>query len=273
MKKIIPVILLLFAAAAAWGQTTVRGVVLDQSGEPVIGAGVVQVGSTTNGVVTDLDGGFTINVPATALLEVSCIGFKTQQVAVEGQTNLRIILAQDAEMLDDVVVVAFGKMKREAFTGSASTMKSEELAKVQSSNATQALAGRIPGVQITNTSGQFGSSPSITIRGIGSFSSDTSPLIVVDGMPFDGDLNLINAADIESMTVLKDAASNALYGARGANGVVMITTKRGKSSDAKITFDSKWGVNSNALQLYNTTNTQEFYETYYKTIYNQAILD
>ena len=213
------------------------------------------MGSTTNGVVSDLDGNFAISVPATATLEVSCVGYVTRQVPVDGQTRLTIILEEDAEMLDDVVVVAFGKMKREAFTGSAGVMKSDELAKAQVSNATQALAGRVAGVQINNTSGQLGSSPSITIRGIGSYSSDTSPLIVVDGMPYDGDLNLINSADIESMTVLKDAASNALYGARGANGVIMITTKRGQAGDAKVTFDVKWGVNANALQLYETTNT------------------
>ena len=273
MKRFILVILFLAATVAVWGQTTVRGVVQDSSGQPVVGAGVIQAGSSTNGVVTDLDGNFTINVPATASLDVSCVGYVSKQVAVNGQSNLTIVLEEDATLLDDVVVVAFGKMKREAFTGSAGVMKSEELSKAQVSNAAQALAGRVAGVQINNTSGQLGSSPTITIRGIGSYSSDTSPLIVVDGMPYDGDLNLINSADIESMTVLKDAASNALYGARGANGVIMITTKRGQAGDAKVTFDAKWGVNTNALQLYNTVDTQQFYETYYKTIYNQALLD
>ena len=273
MKRFFLALLFLAATVVAYGQTTVRGVVRDASGQPVVGAGILQAGSTTNGVVSDLDGAFVISVPSTATLEVSCVGYVTKQVAVDGQTRLTIVLEEDAEMLEDVVVVAFGKMKREAFTGSAGVMKSEELAKAQVTNATQALAGRVAGVQINNTSGQLGSSPSITIRGIGSYSSDTSPLIVVDGMPYDGDLNLINSADIESMTVLKDAASNALYGARGANGVIMITTKRGQAGDAKVTFDAKWGLNTNALQLYDTVDTQQFYETYYKTIYNQAILD
>lgn len=273
MKKLALLFAVLALSLSAWAQTTVKGVVVDSANLPVIGAGVFQVGNTTNGAVTDLDGQFSINVPSTAKLQVSCVGYATKEVAVDGRTQLTIVLEEDAELLDDVVVVAFGKMKKEAFTGSAGTMNAEELAKAQVSNAAQALAGRVAGVQLNNTSGALGASPSITIRGVGSIYSDTQPLIVVDGMPFDGDLNLINSSDIESMTVLKDAASNALYGARGANGVIMITTKKGKSGDAKVTVDAKWGVNSNALQLYNTTNTAEFYETYYKTLYNQYILD
>ena len=274
MKRFCLLLLSLLATTAIWGQTAVSGVVQDSSGQPIVGAGVVQVGSATNGVMTNLDGAFSISVPAGSVLEISCVGYVTKRVTVESaQSNLTIVLDEDSEMLDDVVVVAFGKMKREAFTGSAATIKADELTKAQSTNAAQALAGRIPGLQINNTSGQLTSSPSITIRGIGSIYSDTQPLIVVDGMPYDGDLNLLNSSDIESMTVLKDAASNALYGARGANGVIMITTKRGSTGDAKVTFDAKWGVNSNALQLYKTTNTAQFYETYYQTIYNQAILD
>lgn len=273
MKKLFFVVLSLILSVSVWAQTTVKGVVVDPAGQPVIGAGVVQVGNASNGAVTDLDGTFTVKVPSNASLQVSCVGYASQTVAVNGQTQIKIVLTEDSEMLSDVVVVAFGQMKKEAFTGSAGTMKSDELAKAQVSNAAQALAGRVAGVQITNSSGQMGSSPSITIRGVGSIYSDTQPLIIVDGMPYDGDLNLINSSDIESMTVLKDAASNALYGARGANGVIMITTKKGKSGDAQITFDAKWGVNTNALQLYNTTNTQEFYETYYQTLYNQNIIN
>ena len=274
MKRFCLLLLSLLATTAIWGQTAVSGVVQDSSGQPIVGAGVVQVGSATNGVMTNLDGAFSISVPVRSVLEISCVGYVTKRVTVESaQSNLTIVLEEDTQMLDDVVVVAFGKMKREAFTGSAATIKADELTKAQSTNATQALAGRIPGLQINNTSGQLTSSPSITIRGIGSIYSDTQPLIVVDGMPYDGDLNLLNSSDIESMTVLKDAASNALYGARGANGVIMITTKRGNTGEAKVTFDAKWGVNTNALQLYKTTNTAQFYETYYQTIYNQAILD
>lgn len=273
MKKLSFLFAALMLSLGAWAQTTVKGVVVDSSDQPVIGAGIVEAGKTGNGVVTGLDGEFTIKVPATAILQVSCIGYASKEVPVSGNTELRIVLQEDSELLDDVVVVAFGKMTREAFTGSAGTMKSDDLEKAQVTNAAQALAGRVAGVQINNTSGQLGSSPSITIRGIGSIYSDTQPLIVVNGMPFDGDLNLINSSDIESMTVLKDAASNALYGARGANGVIMITTKNGKAGDAKVTVDAKWGVNSNALQLYDTVDAAGFYENYYKTFYNQYILD
>ena len=261
--------MLLASTIVAWGQTTVRGVVQDSSGQPLVGAGILQLGTTPpHGVVSDLNGEFSINVPSTATLEFSCVGYVSQQIPVNGRNNLTVVLEEDAELLDDVVVVAFGKMKKEAFTGSAGVMKSEDLLRSQQSNAAQALAGRVAGVQITNSSSQPGSSPSITIRGVGSISSDTEPLIIVDGMPYDGDINLLNSSDIESMTVLKDAASNALYGARGANGVIMITTRRGQSGKAKISVDAKWGVNQNGLPHYETVNTQQFYELYYKMLYN-----
>lgn len=272
MKKILFVLASLFVAIAASAQTKVSGVVLDSSEQPVIGAGIVQVGKTSNGTVSDIDGTFTLTVPENASIQVSCIGYATKVVKIEGgSTQIRIILEENAELLTDVVVVAFGQMKKEAFTGSAGTMKAEDLSKAQVTNAASALAGRVAGLQINNSSSQLGSSPSITIRGVGSISSDTEPLIVVDGMPFDGDLSLINTNDIESMTVLKDAASNALYGARGANGVIMITTKRATSSDARITFDAKWGANRKGLRNYKTTNAQQFFETYYNMLYNTYI--
>ena len=271
MKKVFLLIVSLFFAVNALAQTKVKGVVVDSSNQPLIGAGIVQVGNTTNGTVSDIDGSFSLNVPETASLQVSCVGYTTKIVNIEGRTQLTIILDENSELLNDVVVVAFGQMKKEAFTGSAGTMKSEELAKVQVTNAASALAGRVAGLQINNSSSQLGSSPSITIRGVSSISSGTEPLIVIDGMPFDGDLNLVNTNDIETMTVLKDAASNALYGARGANGVIMITTKRATSSDAKITFDAKWGVNQKGLRNYKTTNAREFFETYYNMLYNTYV--
>ena len=260
--------------AASVNQNTrkVTGVVKDENGEPVIGASVVEVG-TTNGIMTDMDGKFELSVKANGSLQVSYVGFVTQTIKPGNKNNIQIILQEDNQALDEVVVVAFGKSTKEAFTGSAGIMKSDDLLKAQVSNPAQALAGRVAGVQLSNSSSQPGSSPSITIRGFGSISSDTEPLIVVDGMPFDGDLNLINSNDIESMTVLKDAASNALYGARGANGVIMITTKKGKNGDAKVSVDAKWGANSNGLQNYKTTNAQQFYETYYKMLYNYYITE
>lgn len=241
--------------SASINQSTrkVTGVVKDANGEAIIGASVVEVG-TTNGIMTDLDGKFELSIPSGASLQISYVGYVTQNVKPGNKNNIQIVLQEDSQALDEVVVVAFGKSTKEAFTGSAGVMKADDLLKAQVSNPASALAGRVAGVQLSNTSSQPGSSPSITIRGFGSISSDTEPLIVVDGMPFDGDLNLINSNDIESMTVLKDAASNALYGAHGANGVIMITTKKGKSGDARVTVDAKWGSNSNGLQNYKTTN-------------------
>lgn len=260
------------AASVSQSVRKITGVVKDENGEPVAGASVVEVG-TTNGIMTDLDGRFTLTVGSGASLQISYVGFVTQTVKPGNKSEIHITLKEDNQALDEVVVVAFGKSTKEAFTGSAGVVKTDELLKAQVSNPTQALAGRVAGVQLTNSSSQPGSSPSITIRGFGSISSDTEPLIVVDGMPFDGDLNLINTNDIESMTVLKDAASNALYGARGANGVIMITTKKGKTGDARVSVDAKWGSNSNGLQNYKTTNAQQFYETYYKMLYNYYVTE
>lgn len=250
----------------------VTGIVKDEKGEAVIGASVVEVG-TSNGVITDMDGRFELSINPTHSLQISYVGYVTQTIQPGKRTNLQVVLQEDNQALDEVVVVAFGKMTKEAFTGSAGVMKSDDLLKAQVTNPAEALAGRVAGVQLSNTSSQLGSSPSITIRGFGSISSDTEPLIVVDGMPFDGNLNLINSNDIESMTVLKDAASNALYGARGANGVIMITTKKGKNGDAKVSFDAKWGANSNGLKNYKTTDARQFYETYYKMLYNYYVTE
>ncbi|MDE7443738.1 MAG: TonB-dependent receptor plug domain-containing protein, partial [Muribaculaceae bacterium] len=272
MQKALSLLFCLMCTVCSWA-ITVKGVVSDEAGEPIIGATVVEVGNAKNGTATDVNGAFAINVPPSASLQVSYVGYITKIVKLAGQSNITVTLEENAKALDEVVVVAFGKMKKEAFTGSAGVMNADELGKVQVTNAAQALAGRVAGVQINNASGQAGATPTITIRGIGSISSSTEPLIVVDGMPFDGDLSLINPNDIESMTVLKDAASNALYGARGANGVIMITTKRGNTGEARVSFDAKWGVNTNGLQKYQKMNSQQFYENFYRTLYNYYITD
>ena len=249
----------------------VRGLVKANDGTPIIGASVV-VSGTTNGVSTDRNGNFSIKAPADGSLSVSYIGYRNQNVSINKKTFVEIVLEPDIVGIDDVIVVAFGQQKRESFTGSAGIIKSDEIGLAQNSNPINALSGRVAGVQLNSSSGQFGESPSLTIRGVGSISSGTEPLYIVDGMPYDGNLDRINPQDIESMTVLKDAASNALYGARGANGVVMITTKKGKAGEASITVDAKWGVNSSALQSYDyIKNPKEWYETYYKGLYNKYI--
>ena len=249
-------------------QLQITGTVKDQTGTPVAGATILIEG-TTNGSTSNADGSYTITAPSDAKLLISFIGYQPQQIAVAGKTRIDITLQEDSQAIDDVIVVAFGTAKKEAFTGSATVIKSDDIAKSQQSNVAQALAGKVAGVQLTNTSGQPGSSPEIRIRGFSSLNAGNSPLWIVDGMPYSGDLNNLNPNDIESMTVLKDAASNALYGARGANGVVMITTKKAKSKEAVITFDAKWGVNSRAVKDYEyITDPAQFYEVHYNALKN-----
>lgn len=249
-------------------QLQITGTVKDQTGTPVAGATILIEG-TTIGSTSNADGSYTISAPSDAKLLISFIGYQPQQIAVAGKTRIDITLKEDSQAIDDVIVVAFGTAKKEAFTGSATVIKSDDIAKSQQSNVAQALAGKVAGVQLTNTSGQPGSSPEIRIRGFSSLNAGNSPLWIVDGMPYSGDLNNLNPNDIESMTVLKDAASNALYGARGANGVVMITTKKAKSKEAVINFDAKWGVNSRAVKDYEyITDPAQFYEVHYNALKN-----
>ena len=249
-------------------QLQVTGTVKDHAGKPVAGATILVQG-TTAGTTSNADGSYAIAAPANGTLLVSFIGYQSQQIAVGSKTRIDIVLKEDTQAIDDVIVVAFGTAKKEAFTGSAAVLKADDIAKTQQSNVAQALAGKVAGVQLTNTSGQPGKSPEIRIRGFSSLNADNKPLWIVDGMPYSGDLNNLNPNDVESMTVLKDAASNSLYGARGANGVVMITTKKAKSNEAVITVDAKWGINSRAVKDYEyITNPAQFYETHYGALKN-----
>lgn len=200
-------------------------------------------------------------------LLISFIGLQSQEVAVKPVVN--VVLKSDAEVLDEVVVTAYGTSTKGSFTGSASVMKADKIEKRQVSNVSNALAGAVAGVQILSNNGQPGESAKVRIRGVGSINAGTDPLYVVDGVPYDGDLSSINSADIESMTVLKDAASTALYGARGANGIIMITTKKGTSGKARVNFDAKWGVNSRAVKNYDVmTSPKNYMEKAYEAIYN-----
>lgn len=184
--------------------------------------------------------------------------------------NLKVVLRTNSEMLDEVMVVAFGTAKKSAFTGSAKVVDAEKLEQSQVTSITNALAGAVPGVTMTSSDGAPGSTSSIKIRGFSSINAGNDPLIVVDGAPYAGDLANLNPNDVESMTVLKDAASNALYGARGANGVIIITTKRAsQKGDAIVTFDAKWGANTRALQKYEViTDPGQFYEVHYGAMKN-----
>ena len=252
-------------------QTKVNGTVTSQEdGQPVIGATVLVVG-TQVATVTDADGRFTLTVPAgKSTLRITYVGM--EPIEVSARANMRIVLSSDNRALDEVIVVAFGTAKKSAFTGSAKVVGATELAQSQVTSVTNALAGAVPGVQLTSPSGDPSASSTIRIRGFGSLNAGKDPLIIVDGAPYSGDLGNLNPNDVESMTVLKDAASNALYGARGANGVIMITTKKAKFGEAKVTFDAKYGWNTRALQHYETINSPEqYYEMQYAAVRNYRL--
>lgn len=256
-----------FLAYATAQNRQISGTVSDANGHPVAGATVI-VDGTSLGTTTNTAGEYTLSAPVNGTLVVTFVGFEPQQLPIAGKTRINVTMKEDAQAIDDVIVVAFGTAKKEAFTGSAAVIKSDEIAKVQTSNVATALVGRVAGVQTSSTSGDLGKTPSIRVRGFGSINAGKEPLWIVDGMPYEGNLNNLNTNDIESMTVLKDAASNALYGARGANGVIMVTTKKAKSGDAVVTIDAKWGVNSKALEEYDViTSPAQYYETHFKALY------
>ena len=256
---------LLLCVGSALAQTKVSGTVLSQEdGQPIIGAAVKVVGTST-GLLTDVNGKFTVTLPAGKdQLEITYLGMEPQ--TVKAKNGMRVFMKTDAKVVDEVIVVAFGTAKKSAFTGAAKAVGSEDIALAQTTSVTGALAGNVAGVQLTQSSGSPSGSPTIRIRGFSSLNAGKDPLIIVDGAPYSGDMANINPNDVESMTVLKDAASNALYGARGANGVVMITTKKAKSGDAVVTFDAKYGWNSKALQQYDIiTDPAAYYETWIPT--------
>ena len=260
---------LFLMTGVALAQSTVSGTVVDNNGDPVVGA-AVRVDGTKTGTVTDVNGHFSIAAPANSKLTVSYLGMKEQTVKA-GQ-NIKVTLSDDQHNLDEVMVVAYGKQKKSSFTGSAAEIKADKLADRQVANLTQALSGEVAGVQVTVPSGKPGETASVRIRGIGSFSSSNAPLYVVDGVPYDGDISAINPNDIASLTVLKDAAANALYGARGANGVILVTTKSGQSGEAQVTFDAKIGHESRAVSNYDVIKSPATYmEKAYEAIYNSGI--
>ena len=234
------------AIGAAAQSKTVSGTVIDQTGEPVIGANVLVKG-TANGVITDLDGRFTLsNVPNNGTISISFIGYKDQEISVAGKTNFQVTLQEDNAMLDEVVVVGYGVQKKSDVTGAMARVGSEELNTRPVNNAFEALQGKAAGVDITSSE-RPGTIGSVRIRGNRSISASSSPLYVVDGVPLSaGGIETINPRDIESIDILKDASSTAIYGSRGANGVVLVTTKRGKAG--KLTLNYSGSVTSETLK-------------------------
>lgn len=226
---------------------TVKGNVKDSFGDPVIGATVMEKG-TQNGTVTDIDGNFTINLQKAGQLAISYVGMKSQTVDVKGKSTVEITMEDDNTTLNDVVVVGYGVMKKKDLTGAVASVKTEELSKVATANALQAMQAKVPGIDLQQSDGQAGAGVSIKLRGNRSILASNSPLILVDGVEYGSTLD-IPASEIESMDVLKDAASTAIYGSKGANGVVIITTKRGKSGKTNVGFNAYLSFNSAANVL------------------------
>lgn len=249
----------------------VTGVVLSSdNNQPVAGA-TIRIEGTNKGTSTDTDGKFILNNldPGERKLIISYIGMETRVENV--RPEMRILLTHKTNVMNEVMVVAYGTSKRSAFTGSVTVINADEIARTQTTNVMQALAGKVPGLQMTSGMGEPGmENNSYLIRGIGSINASTGPLIVLDGMPYSGSWNDINPSDVASISVLKDAAANALYGARGANGVIIITTKQAKSGNAVVSASANWGVNTRGTIDYDyIKNPGLYYEIQYKALYNE----
>lgn len=239
-------------------EKTITGTVNDQDGVPMPGVNILVVG-TTNGTQTDFDGNFTINANQGDELRFSYIGQKTVDITVGASNTMDVQLEEDAQALEEVIVVGYGTTTKQSFTGSVKQIDSELLERKSVSNVSQALTGESAGVRVINTSGQPGEAATIRIRGFGSVNGNRDPLYVVDGVPYSGNINALNPSDIASTTILKDASATAIFGARGANGVVVINTKRGRSGSDYIEVETKTGQNFSLLPRYNTIKSPEQY--------------
>ena len=267
MKKLSLLFVVLLASLQLSAQTQLKGTVLDGSmnDEPMIGASVIVKGTSAGGV-TDLDGNFSITVPkGHNQIVVSCVGYKSETVNISGKTFVKVILKEDAALMDEVVVIGYGSMKKSDLSGALSQLKGEDLMKGGAIDVAHGMQGKIAGVQIQQSDGAPGGGMSIVVRGTNSFSTSSQPLYIVDGVPFDSGsmpsngatqteqgsnpLSMLNPHDIENIEVLKDASATAIYGSRGANGVVIITTKRGKSGKPKVEFSGSWGWSKITKQI------------------------
>jgi TonB-linked SusC/RagA family outer membrane protein len=223
---------------------TVSGTVTDENNEPVIGATIIVSGDPTRGTVTDMNGKYTLsNVPVDGALEFRYVGMKTQVIPVNGRTTIDVVMVPEVEILEEVVVIGYGTQRREAVTGSVASIRGDVLREVPSSNITQALQGRIPGVEMSQVSTKPGSPMQIRIRGTRSLTASNDPLIVLDGIPFAGSISDINPNDIKSIDILKDASATAIYGSRGANGVILVTTHRGTiGQKPQVSYSGYYGI-------------------------------
>jgi len=275
MKRITIIVLFLFLGmhfAFAQGKTITGKVTSATDGSTIPGVQVVVKGTTT-GITTDMNGEYSLMVPQSAtILEFSYIGMIKQEVALTGQTVINVVMKDDMLLLDEVVVVGYGTTTKQSFTGTVKTIKSENVESKSISNVSQALAGEVAGVTVINTSGQPGTTATIRVRGLGSVNGNRDPLYVLDGVPFSGSLNSINPNDIESTTILKDATATAIYGSRGANGVILLTTKSGKAGTSVIEIDFKTGVNVSGLPRNSVIESPEQYiGLSWEALYNKAV--
>ena len=282
MRKILFLnILFLLWGFTSWAQRTVTGRVTDATGAPVSGASV-QIKNKSQGTISGADGTFTLTVSGNRdVLVISGAGLKVQEITVGNKPTIDVSLEASTKSLEEVVVVGYGTTTKQAFTGSAKSVSGERLTNKSVSNVSQALAGEVAGVRVINTSGQPGTAATVRIRGIGSVNGNRSPLYVIDGVPFSGNigatnptaaLNSINPNDIATMTVLKDAAATSIYGSRGANGVIVITTKSGRASQSFIEADVRYGTNRALLPRYDVIKSpEEYIALSWEALYNQGV--
>ena len=263
MKKLLSVLFLLsFTLAAVYAQNIqIKGTVVSGTdNEPLPGVNVVVKGNTSTGTITDFNGTFTLSAPADAILSISYIGFKSQEIAVKGHKDIKIVLQEDSETLDEVVVVGYGVQKKSVVTASIAKVSADDLASTAPVRMDNALKGLASGVTVTSSSGQPGAAAQIRVRGVGTIRTENGaadPLYIVDGMPLEGGLDYLNPNNIASIEVLKDAASGAVYGARAANGVILVTTKTGKIGKTKVTYDFSYGWQS-AWKKRDVLNASEY---------------
>lgn len=268
---LLPLFLALLVQLTFAQEKKISGTVSDASGLPLPGVNIIIVG-TTNGTQTDFDGNYAISANVGDVLSYSFMGYKTQSITVGSSNTMNLTMAEDLAELDEVVVVAYGSQTKKSIVGAVSSIDASVIEKQQTVSVTSTLQGTVSGVNIVQAGGQPGDNPTIRIRGVGSINASADPLIIVDGAPFNGNLNTISGDQIETMSVLKDASSTALYGSRGANGVIVITTKRGKlNTPVQVNFSAKTGIANNAVDFHKLASTDDFTKYTWEALRNSYV--
>ena len=268
-KRIFYLIVFLFANHLS-AQRTISGSVIEaEVGDALIGVNIIIQNEPTRGAITDLDGTYSIQASDGEVLVFSFTGMETQNITIAGQTEINVEMSSNI-LLDELIVTAYGITTKEAFSGSADVVSAKELSLRNVTSPIAAIEGKATGVQFTSPSGQPGSSPGIVIRGVGTLNGSTDPLYIVDGMQYEGALTTINQEDIESLTILKDASSTSLYGSRAANGVVLITTKKGSRNGTKVSASVQYGIVNRGIRLYDEVTPGQYYESMWEALKNSS---